>query len=271
MAKNTNVISPENSQAHVIDSYHFKVISEFTNPDLTQTNAQAQAKVQTENIEPAEVKQPEEKPEKEDPKELSVFQSGFVEDLLKKTDEMSGNLIKLQMQIESQENEFNNRLNAELENAKEKFSQDGYNQAKIEFDQKYAELEEKFLKSVAKLDEACANLEIFIAKNEKELASTAIEIAKEVIHKELEQNSAQIALNLSKELINELQGASSIELKVSPSDYDFIKSHLKELDHLKISLDDAISKGSVLVLSDEANIESNLNARLMKIKKMVSE
>lgn len=37
-----------------------------------------------------------------------------------KTDEMSSNIIKLQMQIESQENEFNNRLNSELENAKEK-------------------------------------------------------------------------------------------------------------------------------------------------------
>ncbi|ECK4573022.1 flagellar assembly protein FliH, partial [Campylobacter coli] len=34
--------------------------------------------------------------------------------------------------------------------------------------------------------------------------------------------------------------------------------------------DDAISKGSVIILSDSGNIESNLNARLIKIKKMVN-
>lgn len=278
MVKNTNVISSSNSKEHVIDSYHFKVMSEFassqeqnaahqahqthqTQASPTQPNTQAsQTAEKTAEPEALEVQGAEEK----------SFQADFVEDLLKKTDEMSGNIIKLQMQMESQEKEFNNRLSTELENAKEKYSQEGYNKAKKEFDEKYAEIEDKFLKSVAKLDEACANLDTFVVKNEKELASTAIEIAKEVIAKELEQNSAQIALNLSKELINELKDASSIELRVAPSDYDFIKSQLKELTHLKISLDDAISKGSVIVLSDTGNLESNLNARLSKIQKMVN-
>ncbi|TKX28447.1 flagellar assembly protein FliH [Campylobacter sp. MIT 12-5580] len=283
MAKNTNVISQSNANEHIVENYHFKVMSEFAS---TQEQNRMQEALNA-PVPPATTPAMplEEKPspqvaeptlqaplEEENKSEANApFQSSFVEDLLKKTDEMSGNIIKLQMQIESQESEFNNRLNAELEGAKEKFTQEGYNKAKAEFDKETNELKDKYLKSVAKLDEACANLDVFVAKNEQELANTAIEIAKEVINKELEENSAQIALNLSKELISELKGAASIELKVSPSDYDFVKSELKELTHLKVSLDDAISKGSVIVLSDVGNIESNLNSRLNKIKKMVSQ
>ncbi|KGI56573.1 flagellar assembly protein FliH [Campylobacter sp. MIT 97-5078] len=282
MAKNTNVISQSNANEHIVENYHFKVMSEFTStqeqnriqealnvpvPPATTPAMPLEEKPNSQVVEPT-LQDPLEESKSE---ANTPFQSSFVEDLLKKTDEMSGNIIKLQMQIESQESEFNNRLNAELEGAKEKFTQEGYNKAKAEFDKETNELKDKYLKSVAKLDEACANLDVFVAKNEQELANTAIEIAKEVINKELEEHSAQIALNLSKELISELKGAVSIELKVSPSDYDFVKSQLKELAHLKVSLDDAISKGSVIVLSDVGNIESNLNSRLNKIKKMVSQ
>lgn len=180
---------------------------------------------------------------------------------------MIDKMARLEMQVESQQKEFNSNL----ENAKEKFTQEGYNQAKAELEQEIDDLKEKFLKSIAKLDEVSQNLESFIEKNEKELSSAAIEIAKEVINKEVEENSAQIALNLAKDLIKELKGAQNIELKVSPSDYDFIKSKLNTRSNLSILLDDAISKGSVVVLSDEGNIESNLNSRLTKIKKMASE
>ena len=273
MRKNTNVISQTNSNLHVIDNYHFKVMSEFSS-EQEQILKQEQNTKKEEKVENNEQEQASEQVQSEPlDKEVqaSTFQSDFVEDLLKKTDEMSSNIIKLQMQIESQESEFNNRLNTELENTKISSQKQGYEQAKAEFEKELKEISEKYLKSIAKLDEACDKLANFIEKNEKDLANTAIEIAKEVIAKELEENSAKIALNLANELMQELKGASSIELRVSPFDYDFIKSELSNVKNLKISLDDAISKGSVIVLSDVANIESNLNSRLNKIKKMVTQ
>ncbi|MBK1993920.1 flagellar assembly protein FliH, partial [Campylobacter novaezeelandiae] len=39
---------------------------------------------------------------------------------------------------------------------------------------------------------------------------------------------------------------------------------------IKVTLDDAISKGSVVILSDLGNIESSLNQRLEKIKRMIN-
>ncbi len=275
MVNRSNVISGGTSDQHVVEGYRFKVISEFDNH-----TEEKQHHPQISNEENIITSSKDENPTNESqipaPSQVvqevqtPAFQPSFVEDLLKKTDEMSSNIIKLQMQIESQESEFNNRLNSELENAREKFSKEGYEQAKAEFEKELNDLRDKYLKSVSKLEEACTNLNVFIEKNEKELADTAIDIAKEVILKELENNSSKIAYALAKDLINELKGAGSIEIKVNSVDYNYLKEHFSENSHIKITLDDAISKGSVIILSDSGNIESNLNARLIKIKKMVN-
>ncbi|EDO8598114.1 flagellar assembly protein FliH [Campylobacter jejuni] len=274
MVNRSNVISGGDSDQHVVEGYRFKVISEFDNHTGEKKHTQ------TPDEENANISLNDEKPVEENhaivptqavmETQIPTFQPSFVEDLLKKTDEMSSNIIKLQMQIESQENEFNNRLNSELENAKEKFAKEGYEKAKEEFQKELSDFKDKYLKSIAKLDNACENLENFIEKNEKELADTAIDIAKEVILKELELNSSKIAYALAKDLIGELKGASAIELKVNAEDYEYLKEQFDQNTHIKISLDDAISKGSVVIISDAGNIESNLNSRLTKIKKMVN-
>lgn len=277
MVNRSNVISGGASQQHIVEGYRFKVISEFDNttPNENQTasntNSTSNAPLNSNPSPTLENEKPEENQNSAQAQEANspAFQPSFVEDLLKKTDEMSSNIIKLQMQIESQESEFNNRLNTELENAKEKFFKEGYEEAKAEYEKELEELKDKYLKSVAKLEEACLNLNTFIEKNEKELAHTALDIAKEVILKELENDSSKIAYALAKDLLTELKGASAIELKVNSNDYGYLKEQFKENSNIKITLDDAISKGSVVILSDAGNIESNLNARLTKIKKMV--
>ena len=274
MVNRSNVISGKASKQHIVEDYHFKVISELdhandknlnhVNQDSKEENSSSQTGNENENLNQTSISQTQQ--EIQNP----MFQPSFVEDLLKKTDEMSSNIIKLQMQIENQESEFNNRLNTELENAKDKFMKEGYEKAKEEFQKELNDFKDKYLKSIAKLDSACANLEAFMEKNEKELAQTAIDIAKEVILKELDPNSKEIAYALAKDLINELKGASTIELKVNMDDYEYLKEQFSENAHIKVSLDDAISKGSVVIISDIGNMESNLNARLMKIKKMVN-
>ncbi|EHX4929901.1 flagellar assembly protein FliH [Campylobacter coli] len=274
MVNRSNVISGGTSDQHVVEGYRFKVISEFDNhteeKQHSQISNEENITTSSKDESPVEESQTPAPSQVVQEVQTPAFQPSFVEDLLKKTDEMSSNIIKLQMQIESQENEFNNRLNSELESAKEKFSKEGYEQARAEFEKELNDLRDKYLKSVSKLEEACVNLNAFIEKNEKELADTAIDIAKEVILKELENNSSKIAYALAKDLINELKGAGSIEIKVNSIDYNYLKEHFSENSHIKITLDDAISKGSVIILSDSGNIESNLNARLIKIKKMVN-
>ena len=275
MINRSNVISNQSIDRHVIESYHFKVISEFSNePKDTgkQEFIEPQAKKEEaqQTIQPLSAPSEEEAHKEEEAPQEPAFQPSFVEDLLKKNDEMSNNIVKLQMQIESKESEFNARLESELESTKEKFSQEGYEKAKAEFEQELSELKDRYLKSVSKLEEACLNLDNFVEKNEEELAKTAIDIAREVILKELQHDSSSIAYTLAKDSIGELKGAVSIELKVNSADYDYLKEQFASDGRIKISLDDAITKGSVVILSDAGNVESNLNSRLMKLKKMVS-
>ena len=268
--KNTNLITPQDTKDHIIDGYHFKVMSEFASQqeqkiqkddkpkeNSTATNAENSGKNALSEQNSAQT-------------EPSSTTQRVLE-LMKEKEEMIDKAARaetqLTMKLEAQQKEFA----AKLELAKKEAEQTGYEKAKTQSESEMGELREKFSKSIAKLDEVCANLEAFIVKNEKELASAAIEIAQDVIEQELNQNSAKIALNLAQRLIAELKGAASIELKISPSDYDFVKSNLSESSRLKVSLDDAISKGSVVVLSDKGNIESDLNARLNKIKKMANE
>ncbi|EIF1377551.1 flagellar assembly protein FliH, partial [Campylobacter jejuni] len=180
MVNRSNVISGGASDQHVVEGYRFKVISEFDNhtgeKKHTQTPDEENANISLNDEKPVEENQAITPTQAVMETQIPTFQPSFVEDLLKKTDEMSSNIIKLQMQIESQENEFNNRLNSELENAKEKFAKEGYEKAKEEFQKELSDFKDKYLKSIAKLDNACENLENFIEKNEKELADTAIDI-----------------------------------------------------------------------------------------------
>ena len=267
--KNTNLITPQDTKDHIIDGYHFKVMSEFAS--LQEQKIQKDDKPK-ENSALANGENSDESTsnEQNSAQEPSSTAQRVLE-LMKEKEEMIDKAARaetqLTMKLEAQQKEFE----AKLELAKKEAEQQGYEKAKTQSESEMGELREKFSKSIAKLDEVCENLEQFIAKNEKELANAAIEIAQDVIEQELSGNSAKIALNLAQRLIAELKGASSIELKISPSDYDFVKSNLSENSKLKINLDDAISKGSVVVLSDKGNIESDLNSRLNKIKKMANE
>lgn len=193
----------------------------------------------------------------------------FVEELLKKVDEMGDNVIKLQMQIENQEREFNTRLASETERARAEGEESGIVKANESFTAQLDELKRQYGASVAKLDETSKRLDEFIAKNEAELGNTAIEIAKEVIAKELLDDSANIALGLAKKLLGELSGASKIKLSVNPDDASFIKESFLNEPRVSVTGDEAIAKGGVIITSDAGNIEASLSARLDKIKSMV--
>lgn len=264
--KNTNVISPSDTKEHIIDGYHFKVMSEFASMQEQKNQKEEQAKQANSNND--ETQNEAQENEQESTPNSSAQR---IVELLKEKEEIIDKAARaetqLEMKLENQQKEFE----AKLELSKKDAEQAGYERAKAESERELGELRDKFAKSIARLDETSQNLAEFISKNEKELANAAIEIAQDVISQELSERSAQIALNLAQKLIAELKGAASMELKISPSDYDFVKSKLALNSKVKVSLDDAISKGSVVVLSDKGNIESDLNSRLNKIKQMASE
>lgn len=285
----SNVISPNNDK-HTVQQYRFKILHNGGSQSFDemeehrQASAAAVSPISPINILEAE-KTLEDAIESTPPPQSPAVelapsstitaqmeaQSSFIEELLKKTDALSDNIIKLQMKIESQESEFKERLANETAKAKEEGLAEGQSLAKAEFDAKIAEIEGKYTGSIKKLNEECEKLNEFFEKTEKELSHTAIDIAKEVILKEVNENSGQVALNIAKTLIEDLKDATNIEIKVNPADLEYLNSNIKKLPNMKISSDDAIAKGGTLVLSNISNSDGTISARFEKIKKILSE
>ncbi len=122
MVNRSNVISGGASDQHVVEGYRFKVISDLIIIQVkkhTQTPDEENANISLNDEKPVEENQAITPTQAVMETQIQHFNQALLKICLK-TDEMSNNIIKLQMQIESQENEFNNRLNSELENAKEK-------------------------------------------------------------------------------------------------------------------------------------------------------
>ncbi|WP_169754039.1 flagellar assembly protein FliH [Campylobacter curvus] len=273
----SSVINGENSLAHFIENYRFKVLGSDQRAEQisTQKSDENGEDIQHENIkqEPKispnlQNQMPSSQPQSQN---HGGFDSNFVEELLKKTDELSGNIIKLQMQIENQESEFNKRLEAEVARAKEDGKNEGLAQANEAYEAQVKELEARFSSSVQKLSDQYDKFDEFLKKSEDELGGTAINIAKEVISKEISANSSVIAHTLASSLVRDLGDAKNIQIKVNPSDSEYLTAQFAKNDHIKISPDDAISKGGVVIISEGGNIDATIETRLEKLKSLVGE
>ncbi|HEB9330655.1 TPA: flagellar assembly protein FliH, partial [Campylobacter jejuni] len=99
MVNRSNVISGGASNQHVVEGYRFKVISEFDNhtgeKKYTQTPDEENTNISLNDEKPVEENQSIASTQVVMETQIPTFQPSFVEDLLKKTDEMSSNIIKL--------------------------------------------------------------------------------------------------------------------------------------------------------------------------------
>ena len=286
----SSVITSETSPAHFIENYRFKVLgsnerAQDSAPVLIEENNLSE-ELNEQNLEqggenfapqnqPVHQMQPNMQnhfaPQPQNSQAHQPgFDSNFVEELLKKTDELSSNIIKLQMQIENQESEFAKRLEAETIRAKEDGKNEGIAQTNAANEAKIKELEAKFSASAAKLDEQYVKFDEFLKKSEEELGQTAIKIAKEVIEKEVSSASSQIAHHLANSLIKELSDVKNIEIRVNPEDSDYLKEQFSKNERVKVSADDAISKGGVVIISEGGNIDATMQTRLEKLKMLVN-
>ncbi|WP_103648321.1 flagellar assembly protein FliH [Campylobacter concisus] len=283
----SSVITSETSPAHFIENYRFKVLgvgerAADSAPVLIEENNLSEELSEQnfgqkgENFVPQASHQTQTNSQNHfasQPQNSQMQQGGessFVEELLKKTDELSSNIIKLQMQIENQESEFAKRLEAEISRAKEDGKNEGIAQTNAANEARINELEARFSASATKLDEQYVKFDEFLKKIEEELGQTAIKIAKEVIDKEISTSSNQIAHHLASSLIKELSNVKNIEIRVNPEDSEYIKEQFSKNEHVKISADDAISKGGVVIISDGGNIDATMQTRLEKLKMLVN-
>ena len=263
-----NIIDKNKVEDHTVKPYRFKVLGSTETTQTIQSNEEFSSHETLFNADsPSEsvdeivtIKRIEE-----------GTQNQFIEELLKKTDDLTSNVIKLQMQIEKQEQDFNNRLVDELGRERESAYTQGYQKAKEENEAALDEIKSRYLKSIYHIDTLYKSLEDRLEKLETNMSVTAFEIAKEVIKKELSLSSSQIAASLSKALLQEVKDATKIELRINPKDVTALKEMYANEEKIKVTGDDAIALGGVVILSDVGNLDGNITMRLEKVKYLLQD
>lgn len=249
------VITSDSLDRHNVNKYNFKIIA-LGNKEENQTQ---EVKV---NIEP------QLQDEKIDSSSLSSgTKDSLIESLMKKTDEMSSNFIKLQMKLEEKEEEFAKELQKVKEEAFQEGMQAGGSKAHEEVEKVVQKNLELYTSSIQKLNSSAEEFVSSLENLKNELVLAALDIAKEVIKVEVSQNSSEIAKKLSDELIKDLQSASNITLKVNPKDHSVISEHLGKMKNITVLSESAISEGGVVVLSDAGNVDAQIQKRFERVKK----
>jgi len=254
------VIPSSRIERHNVNKYNFKVIA-LGNQNENENRDQERQQYTPDN-------NPQKRSTDIDASALNTSsKDSLIESLMKKTDEMSSNFIKLQMRLEQKEEEFE----AELKKAKEESFAEGlkagHAQALEEIDKDLNAKLELFTNSIAKLDKSALEFEKSLENLKDELVNAALDIAKEVIKVELDKNSSEVAKILSDELIADLQGASKVTLKVNPKNHAYIAEHLGTMEHVTVLADSAVSEGGVIVISDAGNIDAQIEKRFQRVKK----
>lgn len=269
------VISEERLSKHTTEKYNFKVFPMGSDSEVTKSvfEKKIDQSTKSEEIEKYDMNTSIELPEPMvtgdvDSSALNTSsKDSLIESLLKKTDEMSSNFIKLQMKLEDMSEQHKNELLKEKEISFNEGIQEGISQAKLSSDKSMEDGINQFSSSVSKLEASAAEFEVALEGIKSHLIDAALDISKEVIKVELNESSSEVATLLSNELIKELQNASKVTIKVNPRDHGAVSSSVGSLKHVEILSDTAVSVGGVIILSDAGNIDAQISKRFERVKR----
>lgn len=264
------IISNNSIEKHDVNKYNFKVLP----VGITPVGSSAETDITA--TEPDKLKQENSSGQEESKETRSEIDSSamsqsskdsLIESLMKKTDDMSSNFIKLQMKLEAQEEEHKEALVKAKEEGYAEGVEAGKQEAQKSTESSITNGLAQFASSVETLEGSAKEFESALEGIKNELITAALDIAKEVVAKELSSNSAEIAKVLSDELIKELQSASKVTLRVNPKDHGAISEHVGSLEHVQIISDKAVSQGGVVAISDAGNIDSQISKRFERVKR----
>lgn len=271
------IITPERVQNHKVVKYAFKNFDSQRAPVKEGASYNAPQSQPQPVPQSAAAPQPQPVFSAEERETLAAIrnrqaeESGMVQNLVKKVEEFGDNVIKLQMRLEKQEAEFEQRLAEEKKRAFEDGRKAGESEAQNRLLGEVQSQKLQLDESIRKLDDALIRFEKHAASLEKELSSVAVEIAAEVISREVSEGSAKIAQSLAKALLNEIKEAMKITLKIHPDHARELTEAFADDERIKVVGDRAVAPGGVVIVSDAGNIDAQIHNRFLAVKKSILE
>lgn len=251
-----SIISKNRLESYNVGKYNFKVIALGNSSDEEETSSlvtQEPVKQKVTDVDSSALS--------------SSSKESLIESLMQKTDEMSSNFIKLQMKLESKEEEYELSLVKAKEDAFAEGIEAGVAKALSDSELQLNSNVEMFADSITKIETSAKEFESALEAIKADLVRAAVDIAHEVVQVELSESSNEIAKVLSDELLNDLQGASKVTLKVNPKNHGSLSQHVGKQEHISIISDSAVSEGGVIVISDAGNIDAQISKRFQRVKR----
>lgn len=275
-----NIITEEHKARHDIKKYNFrnmevnpKPAAQTTHKETIQDSIPKNNEIQEQEV--IQEMQPQQETIQNQPQidtpSLKLFETEVVDKILQKSDALAQSLQKLQEQFDKQEKEIDQKVTNAKTEAKEQGYNEGYQKAKQELEAQINSQKELYALSIKRIDEHILESKNHILNLEKELSAIALDIAKEVIISEVNNNSAKIATSLARNLLQNISENAQVTLKVFPGDLEELKESLKDLNNITLQADQAIAKGGVVILSNEGNIDGDIYLRFEAIKKSILE
>lgn len=106
---------------------------------------------------------------------------------------------------------------------------------------------------------------------EGELSAIALDLAKEVIVKEVQEESGKIATEIAKELLAPIADSHEIVLKVNPLDLPHLQEKLTDVQRVHLEADPLISRGGVVISSPKGNFDGTILSRYKNLKRTILE
>ena len=274
------LITTGNLQKHAVSKYDFKSLDSTNSERAFSSLVKTQNEISSHSDEQNEVSTSDETYTQEDNPNRRLSdtevdsssmskssQNALIESLMKKTDEMSSNFIKLQMKLEDKEKEYQASLEKTKTTAYNEGLAAGTKQAMEDTQNDLKEGISQLGNSIKTLENSAKEFESGLELIKNDLMSAAIDIAQEVISTEITEKSSKIAKVLSDALIKDLQSAANITLKVNPKDHGALSEHVGALEHVQVISDSAINAGGVIAISDSGNIDSQISKRFERVKR----
>lgn len=274
ISEHENIITEAHKERHDIKKYNFRnmeVAPKVESQPSAESNTQGEATPQPQPTMQILEEAPKPAEPSIDAPALKLFETEVIDKILQKSDVLAQSLQKLQEQFDKQGREIDEKVSVAKAEAKEQGLNEGYQKAKQELEAQINSQKELYGISIQRIDANIAESKNHILGLEKELSSIALDIAKEVILAEVSTNSAKIASSLARALLQDLSQNTQVTLKVFPGDLEDLKESLKDLTNVTLEADQAITKGGVVILSNEGNIDGDIFMRFETLKKSILE
>jgi flagellar assembly protein FliH len=124
------------------------------------------------------------------------------------------------------------------------------------------EIDTQVVQAIKDLKQYAAFFEQATFQLESKILKTSVSLAQKIIQIEIGENSAKIAKNTIKTLLNKVKTASKITIHLNPKDYAVLANELKYESYIDIQEDANVTAGGVVIASDLGNFDGNIEAKV---------